>query len=203
MIYTKRILWLLVITSAATLFAQSSATPKEAEVCTGEDYAIFAAALNDRFVKQKPDKVVLRDHTSEGRSFLDSPMAEAPLGPDVPQEAKDDFDSRNRSHAKIEAEKIKAAFEVVLLSAEEFRNQVKNGGGYDITFVSLPGLNAEQDRALLYVGTSYGGFEEEGVVLLLERDGSDWKVLHELLTDHTIADSFPNAGAHNPSWPDR
>ena len=89
-------------------------------------------------MKQKPDKVVLRDDTSEGRSFLDSPMAEAPLGPDVPQEAKDDFDSRNRSHAKVEAEKIKAAFEVVLLSAEEFRNQVKNGGGYDITFVSLP-----------------------------------------------------------------
>jgi hypothetical protein len=186
MIYTKRILWLLIITSAATLFAQSPATPKKAEVCTEEDYAIFTAALNDRFVKQKPDKVVLRDDTSEGRSLLMSPMAEAPLGPDVSQDAKEDFDSRNQSHAKIEAEKIKAPFEVVLLSAEEFRQQLANGGGYDITFVSLPGLNAVHNRALLSVGTSYGVAEEGGVVILLEKDDSGWKVLRELFSSHDI-----------------
>jgi hypothetical protein len=89
-----------------------------------------------------------------------------------------------------------------LLSAEEFRQQLANGGGYDITFVSLPGLNAEHNRALLSVGTSYGVTEEGGVVILLEKDDSGWKVLRELLSSHVIADSFPNAGAHNPRSPD-
>lgn len=169
MIYTKWVLWLLLITAAATLFAQTPATPKEAEICTAEDYAIFAAALNDRVGKHKLDRVVPRDDTSAGQAWQMIPMAEAPLGPDVPQEVKDDFDSRNKRHAKIEAEKIQTPFEVVLLSAEEFTKQVKNGGGYDIAFVSRPGLNAERNRALLYVGTSYGTFEESGAVVLLEK----------------------------------
>jgi len=206
MIYTKWVLWLLLITAAATLFAQTPATPKEAEICTAEDYAIFAAALNDRGVKQKLDRVVLRDYTSVGLALRMSPMAEAPLGPDVSQEVKDDFDSRNKSQAKIEAEKFQTPFELRLLSTEEFRQQDKGGGGYDITFVSRPGFNAEHNRALLYVGTYYGAWEEAGVVVLLEKEGSDWKVLHELLTDHTNADPPPPAplvSAPEPRSPER
>jgi hypothetical protein len=42
---------------------------------------------------------------------------------EVPKEAKDDFDSRNKSSAKIEREKIKAAFEIVSLSTEEARQR--------------------------------------------------------------------------------
>jgi hypothetical protein len=169
--------WLVVLVIANAL-AQGPSAPKQAAVCTEEDYAILAVALN-HWLEKKPHRVMLRDHTWVGMDDGQVRHVEdlGPRGPDVPREAKLDFDSRNRTPAKIEADKIKIPFEVSLLSEEQARKQLEEGG--EITFVSLPGLSAEHNRALLYVGTSRY-LQESGVLILLGKDGGDWKVLAEL-----------------------
>ncbi len=168
--------WLVVpvILVIANAFAQAPSAPKQAPVCTGEDYAIFAVALNYWLDEEKPERVLLRDHTSAGQASWAHGMSEDSLGPDVPQTAKRDFDSRNRTPAKIEADKIKIPFKVGLLSEKE----VEEGGG-SVMFVSRPGLNAEHNRALLVVGSSRV-LLERGTLILLKKDGGDWKVVDEL-----------------------
>ena len=119
--------WLVLVAVASSL-AQPPAPPKETEPCTERDYAIYAVALNDLYGKQKPERVVLIDQTSIG--FQPGMAAMTQFGgkaqtllKEVLKEAKDDFDSRNKSSAKIEREKIKAAFEIVSLSTEEARQR--------------------------------------------------------------------------------
>jgi hypothetical protein len=195
MTHLKQVFSLLFVLAFAQALAQAPPPPTETEACTADDYAIYAAALGDRFGKQKPKRVVLLDQTSMG--FPPGMAAMTQFGgkaqtllKDVPREAKDDFDTRNKARAKIEGGEIKAAFEVILLSAEEAGKLVAGGGGWEgfynkypnsgITLVSRPGINAEHNRALLYMGTSCGGLCGDGVLLLLGKDGEEWKVLNRV-----------------------
>jgi hypothetical protein len=143
----------------ANAVAQSRSTTMTTEVCTAEDYAISTVALNNLFAKQKPDRVMLRDHTFV-RVGLTHPANEIFLA-GVPEEAavnfdSRNFDSRNKSGAKIEEQKIKNQAMVVLLSNEEEDKLVNSGVGCDdkwpITFVSLPGFNSTHDRGHHFCG---------------------------------------------------
>jgi hypothetical protein len=191
----KRISCLLAVVAVASALAQTATAPSPLEACTADDYAIYAVAFGDRFGKQKPKRVVLLDQTSMG--FPPGMAAMTQFGgkaqtllKDVSKEAKDDFDSRNKARARIEGGEIKAAFEVIVLSAEEAGKLVAGGGGWEgfynkypnsgITLVSRPGLNAEHNRALLYMGTSCGGLCGDGVLILLGKDGGEWKVLNRV-----------------------
>jgi len=192
----KSISGLLAVVAVASALAQTAIAPSPLEGCTADDYAIYAAALNDRFGKQKKsERVVLLDQTSMGVPPGMAAMTQfggkaQTLLKDVPKEAKDDFDSRNKARAKIEGGEIKAAFEVILLSAEEAGKLVAGGGGWEgfynkypnsgITLVSRPGLNAEHNRALLYLGTSCGGLCGDGVLIVLSKNGEEWKVLNRV-----------------------
>jgi hypothetical protein len=174
--------------------AQNPAPPKETETCTDDDYAISAAALADLFEKQEPDKILLLDHTSIG--FPPGMAAMTQFGAkarallnDVPKDAKDEFDSLNKTRARVKPDKIKGSFEVILLTDDESKKLVESGGwepfhkkypkAPGITLVSRPGLNAERTRALLYIGTSCDMLCGEGVFFLLGKDGGQWKVLHK------------------------
>lgn len=173
--------WLVVLVFANAL-SQTSSTLKEKDVATKEDYAIFAAALTEQFGKRKPDRVLLRDHTSIRFMAAEFPVhLVLPDVPNVPKDAEDDFESRNRTHEKIEGHNIRTAFEVVLLDAEDEEKLVKRAGGCEdkapITFVSRPGLNTKHNRALLYVGTACGVYHEDGSFILLGKEGGDWRVL--------------------------
>lgn len=177
----------------STALAQNTAPPKGAETCTDDDYVISVVALADLFEKQKPDKILLLDHTSIG--FPPGMAAMSQFGAkaqallkDVPKGAKDEFDSRNKNRGKIDPAKIKASFDVILLTDDEAKKLVD--GGWEpfhkkypkapgITLVSRPGLNAEHTRALLYIGTSCDMLCGEGVFILLGKDGGQWKVLHK------------------------
>ena len=174
--------------------AQNAAPPKEPETSTDDDYAISAAALADLFEKQKPDKILLLDQTSIG--FPPGMAAMTRFGAkaqallkDVSKDAKDEFDSRNKTRAKIESDKIKGSFEVILLTDDEAK-QLVEGAGWEpfhkkypkapgITLVSRPGLNAERTRALFYIGTSCDMLCGEGVFFLLGKDAGQWRVLHK------------------------
>ena len=183
--------WLFLIVAAAT-FAQSSSTTAEAELCTAEDYVISAVALNDLIAKHKPDRVLLRDYTFERSPRI---AMDSTLPPEVSDEVKAYFAFRNATNAKIDGGKIKAPIEIILLSAEEEGRLIESGGGCDrkapVVFVSRPGVNAGHNRALISVGTSCYGVEEDSVLLLLGKDGGDWKVMSSLVTSSTTIDYFP------------
>ena len=73
-------------------------------------------ALNDFFVKQKPERVLLRDHTFVRRGATDA--LNNMYSRDVPEEATVNFDSRNKTQAKIGEGQIKAQVEINLLAGK-------------------------------------------------------------------------------------
>lgn len=117
--HSKRSLGWLLILAAANALAQTAALQSPLETCTADDYAIYATALSDLYGKQKIERVILIDQTSTGFPPGMAAMTQfgrkaQPLLKDFPKEAKDDFEARNKTHAKIESDKLKPSFEIVL-----------------------------------------------------------------------------------------
>jgi hypothetical protein len=164
---------LLVLITVATL-AQTPAAPAptSTETCTTEDYAIYSAALNELFGKQS-QKLVLIDQTSTGvppgmAGWTRSMRKAQPLLTEFPKEAREDFDARNKTHAKIEPNKIMTSFETTLIALD------KATGG--VTVVSRPGLDSDRTHALLYTGTSCGPRCGVGCLIFLTQENGQWKV---------------------------
>src|SRR5580700_12149427 len=108
---------------AASSLTQTS-TPQRSGGCTDEDYAIFSAALEGEDGYHKLNSVILLDHTATGYP----PGLAATTGVrsgvqtfynDVPKEAKDDFEARNKTRIELDTAKIKAPFQMFSLSDEE------------------------------------------------------------------------------------
>ena len=194
----RKVWFCIVALAIGTALAQNPAPAKhtttDAETCADDDYAISAIALADLFEKQKPDTILLLDHTSIG--FPPGMAAMTQFGAkaqallkDIPKDAKDEFDSRNKTRARIDTGKIRASFDVILLSDDEAMRLVE-GSGWEpfhkkyptapgITLVSRPGFNAERSRALVYIGTSCDMLCGDGVLILLGKDGGQWRVLRK------------------------
>jgi hypothetical protein len=181
----------------ATAHAQNSAAPTTTDSVTDEDYAISSVALTDVFGKGKPEKLVLIDQTSIGFPPGMAAMTQfggkaQPLLARVPKDAKDQFDTRNKGHQKIDGARLKTAFDITLVSPEDAEKMVAGGGGWEsfrkkypkspgVTLISLPGINSEHTRALLYVGDSCDMLCGNGYFILLGKDGEQWKVLQKVM----------------------
>src|ERR1035438_3333605 len=132
--HLKRISVLLTVVAVASALAQTATPPSSPlETCTADDYAIYTAALGDLYAKQKIERVILIDQTSTGFPPGMAAMTQfggkaQPLLKDFPKEAKDDFDLRNKAHAKIESDQLKTPFEIVLLGADAAGKLVEGGG---------------------------------------------------------------------------
>jgi len=191
-----RVWWALFLIVAINTFAQKSPTPTQREVCTAEDYVIYAAALDYFFAKRKPERVLLRDRTAVRPDY---PPDERYFW-DVPEEATVNFHDRNKTQAKIEKDQIKSQVGISLLGGKEEQTLINNGSGCDqktpVAFVSRPGLNAEHNLALISVGMSCYD-QEWGTVILVEKEDGEWKVLRRLLEESTIMDRFPPSPVRN------
>lgn len=112
---------------------QAPSLPSAAELCTDEDYAIFSASLDYLYGGKRLDSVLVLDRTSAGvppglggiaglrnriQGFYDR----------VPEEARRDFDARNKNRRGLESNKIKASFDVVLMHDEDNASFYANGG---------------------------------------------------------------------------
>ena len=167
---------LLVFMTAATLAQTPAATaPTSLETCTTEDYAIYAAALNELFGKQG-QKLVLVNQTSTGippglAAWTRFGFRAQGFLKELPKEAKDDFDARNKTHAMIERDKIKTSFEITLVAPDRATRGV--------TLVSLPGLDSDRTHALLCTGTSCGLRCGAGYLIFLSKENGQWKVLNK------------------------
>jgi hypothetical protein len=113
-----------------------------------------------------------------------------PLLKDFPKEAKDDFDLRNKAHAKIESDQLKTPFEIVLLGADAAGKLVEGGGWKSfrdkypktpgITLIARPGFDAEHKHALLYVGNSCDMLCGGGTLIFLRKENGEWKVANKV-----------------------
>jgi len=162
---------------------------------SADDYAIFVAATSDLFAKNKIEKVIFLDHTSLG--FPPGMAAMTQFGGkaqellrEVPKDAKDAFDLRNKSPLMLDSSKFGLPFQVTLLTAGDAEKSVKAGWkqfhkryqkSAGITLLSLPGINAERDHALQYVGNSCDSLCGEGWLLLLVKENGQWKVLRKMV----------------------
>jgi hypothetical protein len=184
--------WLLFV--AALSLTQPSAHQHDSEGCTDEDYAIFSAALDGVHGKHKLDSVILLDHTATGYP----PGLAATTGVrsgvqtfynDVPKEAKDDFEARNKTRIELDTAKIKAPFQMFSLSDEEAEKLLHRVGGWEafhqqypgtaiLAAVSRPGISRERNRALLYLGESCGPTCGGGTLLLLGKEDGKWKIIN-------------------------
>lgn len=197
--------WLFVIIIANAL-AQNPPTEKrllrmtldDAEVCADEDYLIFSAALSDRFGKQHPNKVLLLDHTA--LAFSQGIVGYDPFGrkaqkslKDVPIEVTDDFDNRNKNRVPLEQYRISTPFPTALLGDDAAGKLFGSVGGWTafhknnpdvpgLTLMSLPGLNADHTRALLYVETSWCRSGGDGAFVSLTKVEGEWKLLSKAVT---------------------
>lgn len=192
----KRSLGWLLILAVASALAQTAAPQSALDICTADDYAIYTTALSDLYGKQKIERIVLIDQTSTGFPPGMAAMTQfggkaQPLLKDFSKEARDDFDARNKTHVKIEADKLKASFEIVLLDADAARKSVESGGNWKafrdkypnspgITLISRPGTDAEHSHALLYVGNSCDMLCGGGTLVFLSKENGGWKVANKV-----------------------
>jgi hypothetical protein len=188
MTYARRMFCLLIMVTAAILLAQSPAAHKD-QGCTEEDYAVYAAAFHDLFGEEQ--SVLLIDQTSMGippgmAAVTQFGAAAQSLYKQIP-EARSELESRNQTSAKIDAKKIKVAFDVIALGPDQAGKALQGGGwkafhkrypiAAGITLLSLPGFSMGHDRALLYVGRSCDLVCGNGLIVLLGKEGPYWKVL--------------------------
>jgi hypothetical protein len=189
-------LFFLVITTGGS--TQTSTLPSGTTVCTDEDYAIFSAALDDGLAKQKLDGVMVLDHTVPsgyvaglaGRANLRK-ESQAFYGL-IPRDASDDLEARNRNRAAVDVRKMVLPFAALSFSNEESEKlKHKDGWGtfHDkypgtvmVAAVSLPGINRERDRAVLYLEAYCGPICGGGTLILLSKDAGKWKVIGKTTT---------------------
>jgi hypothetical protein len=193
--FTRSLGWLLIL-AAASASAQTTAPQSPLETCTADDYAIYITALSDLYGKQKIERVILIDQTSTGFPPGMAAMTQfggkaQPLLKDFPKQAKGDFEARNKTHVKIEADKLKPSFEIVLVDAETAKKSVEGNGSWQsfrdkypnspgITLISRPATDSEHTHALLYIGNSCDMLCGGGTLIFLTKQNGEWKVANKV-----------------------
>lgn len=190
---TKVIAAIVLLAINLTSLVRASAQSDNAEICTDEDYAIVAVALESLSNKRDTDSVLVADRTSMN---LPPGIAGAAQTRDqveaffqeVPEELRDNFSARNRHSAKLEKGRIKAPIRITLVSEEEVATLLKASDGWDalpkkypntrdVFVVSRPGISPDHHHAVLYVGHSCGPLCGGGTDLLLGQTNDGWKIL--------------------------
>jgi hypothetical protein len=190
--------WLLMMVSLSSP-TRICGLQRENEGCTDEDYAIFSAAINGSPVLQKLDGLVFINRTVTAGYPLGL-SARTHVAGDVqalydaaPQGAIDDFESRNKMRVGFDGTKIKVPFQTFSRSEEEAEKLFHRTEGWEafhkkyqgatmLAAMSRPGINREDNRALLYMGLSCGSSCAGGTLILLSKDDGKRKIIQRATT---------------------
>ncbi len=158
-----------------------------------DEYAVYAALIEDRYLEEGVDLIVIRDRTT----FF-------PLGPDVTYEqvSQDvpaleedtyaDFLAVNEESVPLDPS-LDLGFDYTLVSLQDLEEFLGGGAwSYDAFYERFPnsqglmelsrvGFNADHTQALVYVGNQYDLLGGEGVYVLLRKESGDWLVESDLL----------------------
>jgi len=194
--------FVLLVSLSLIAQGQTSQSPKDTPATTDtsftvEDSAIATAALLEIFGEAPPEKLVLIDQTSVGVPPGMAAMTRLggkaqPLLAQVPKEAKEQFETRNKSHLTVDPGQLKVSFQMVMATPAAANKIVEGGAGWEsfrskfpnapgITLLSLPGVSSDRTKAMIYIGTSCGTTCGTGYLILLGKDGDHWKVLDKVM----------------------
>jgi hypothetical protein len=179
---------MLVIAIALTACAPGAPTAS-----LDDEYAVYAALIESRYLKEGVDLIVIRAQTT----FF-------PLGPDVTaeqvsetipglqEETYDDFLSVNEEPVPLDPS-LDLGFDYTLVSLQDLEEFLGGGAwSYDAFYERFPnsqglmefsrvGFNLSHNQALVYVGNQYDLLGGEGYYVLLRKEGGDWLVDSDLL----------------------
>jgi hypothetical protein len=179
---------LVLLTTAFVACAPTASTAS-----LDDEYAVYAALIESRYLKEGVDLIVIRAQTT----FF-------PLGPDVTaeqvgqtisglqEETYADFLAVNEGPAPLDPS-LDLGFDYTLVSLQDLEEFLGDGPwSYDAFYERFPnsqglmelsrvGFNADHTQALVYVGNQYDLLGGEGYYVLLHKEGGDWLVDSDLL----------------------
>jgi hypothetical protein len=177
---------------AVALAACAPSAPPTTPTPLDDEYAVYAALIQDRYLEEDVDLIVIRSETT----FF-------PLGPDVTYEqvsqdvpgleetTYDDFLAANQEPAPLDGS-LDLGFDYVLLSLQDLEDFLAGGPwSFDAFYERYPnsqglmelsgvGFNADHTQALVYVGNQYALLGGAGYYLLLDKQDGAWQVDSEL-----------------------
>jgi hypothetical protein len=154
-----------------------------------EEYAVYSALLNQKFVDERTDLLIIVDQTV-AKPFLATGLRGGLLEILSPVDATTlaAFKERNKEAQAIKA-KLKLTVKYTLLAndqwSELFSGDVikgweefytKNPGATGILRFSGVGFNSERNEALMYVEHGSGATAGKGDYVLLTKSEKGWKV---------------------------
>jgi hypothetical protein len=175
-----------------SVIALAACAPGESSTPLDDEYAVYAALIEDRYLKEDVDLIVIRDQTTV-----------FPLGPDVTYEqvgqdvpaleeaTYDDFLAANQEPAPLDAS-LDLGFDYTLVSLQELEEFLAGGPwSFDAFYERFPnsqglmelsrvGFNSDHTQALVYVGNQYDLLGGAGYYLLLSKQDGAWQVDFEL-----------------------
>jgi hypothetical protein len=173
--------------------ALAACAPGAPTASLDDEYAVYAALIESRYLKEGVDLIVIRDQTT----FF-------PLGPDVTYEQVGqsvpaleedtyaDFLAVNEDPVPLDGS-LDLGFDYTLVSLQDLEEFLGGGAwSYDAFYERFPnsqglmelsrvGFNADHTQALVYVGNQYDLLGGEGYYVLLHKEGGDWLVDSDLL----------------------
>ena len=174
---------------AVALLSCAAAGPSTA---LDDDYAVYAALVEDRYLWEGVDLIVIRDETSVFPLGLDVTYEQVAQGvPDLEEATYADFLAANKKPTPLDGS-LDLGFEYVLVSSQELEDIFADGAGsYDTFYDRFPdsqgvmelsrvGFNSDRTQALVYVGNQFAPLGGAGYYLLLNKDGGTWQVNFEL-----------------------
>lgn len=150
-----------------------------------EEYAVWSATLDSMAVWEKDDILVLCSETT-GYPITDSATAAYLRGQlKVPDDALQDYETRNARKATIERKLVIDA-EYVLLTGQQIEG-ILAAGGYDelyrlypdctgVTTLSRVGFNSTRTSAVVYLSATPGILAGVGWAVFLRKLGGKWQV---------------------------
>jgi hypothetical protein len=157
-----------------------------------DEYAVYAALIEDRYLWEGVDLIVIRNETTLFELGPDVTFEQVSRSaPALEEETYADFLAVNEEPTPLDGS-LDLGFEVALVSPQELEEIfAADVGSYDAFYERFPnsqgvmelsrvGFNADRSQALVYVGNQHAPLGGAGYYLILNKDDGAWQVDSEL-----------------------
>jgi hypothetical protein len=170
--------------------SKSTVTPISPLSVSEDEYAVYHALLEARYIVNDIQLIVISDHTGGETLNLEERMGYIIQNfPDLTAEMISDFLVKNQQPTALEP-LFDLGIPTVLLSDDEFQQifMDQNGwqkfydlypGSQGVMTLSRVGFNAKRDMALVYVGNQSFWLAGAGYYLLLVKENNIWNIVDE------------------------
>jgi hypothetical protein len=177
----------LLLASCDSLHPQPTPAPTCSQSVTEEEYVVYRALIEARYIQNNTQLIVIQDHTDVEIPDLNEGIENLIQNlPGLTTEMITKFKLKNqRSWALKPLFNLTTAtflfgedeFQQIFMEQdgwERFYNQFPSSQG--IMTLSRVGFNAKMNKALVYVGNQSHGLAGGGFYLLLVKENGSWKV---------------------------